>query len=132
MGCYYHYCWDDCPIVKKIKSSHWLKKIKKTQIKDIRKKEFTISMGYKYLSIQQCDFNKAVKSLCNDFYDHYLPKYYTKNKGSLTKTKIKSDIANGQLFGVVEVVISVKEEFKDYFLEFPPFLYLSSVNVRHR
>ena len=37
-GCYYHYCQDDCPIVKKIKSSHWLRKIKKTQIKDIRKK----------------------------------------------------------------------------------------------
>ena len=121
-GCYYHYCQDDCPIVKKIKSSHWLKKIKKTQIKDIRKKkEFIIFMGYKYAPIQQCDFNKGVKSLCNEFYDHYLPKYYTKNKGSLTEIKIKSDIANGQLFGVVEVDISVKEEFKDFFSEFPPF-----------
>ena len=78
-------------------------------------------MGYKYISIQQCDFNKAVKSLCNEFYDHYLPKYYTKNKGSLTETKIKSDIANGQLSGVVEVDISVKQEFKDIFSEFPPF-----------
>ena len=81
-GCYYHNCRDGCPIVKKIKSSHWLKKIKKTQIKDIRKKDFIISMGYKYISIQQCDFNKAVKSLCTEYYDHYLPTYYTKNKGS--------------------------------------------------
>ena len=49
-GCYYHYCQDDCPIVKKIKSSHWLKKIRKTQMKDIRKKEFIMSMGYKCIS----------------------------------------------------------------------------------
>ena len=48
------------------------------------------------------------------------------------ENKIKSDIANGQLFGVVEVDISVKEEFKEFFSEFPPFLHLSSVNVRHR
>ena len=89
-------------------------------------------MGYKYVSIQQCDFNKAVKSLCTEYYDHYLPTYYTKNKGSLTGNKIKSDIANGQLFGVVEVDISVKEEFKDFFQNFLPFLHLSSVNVRHR
>ena len=80
-------------VVTVIKSPHWLKKIKKTQIKNIRKKEFIISMGYKYVSIQQCDFNKAVKSLCNDFYDNYLPTYYTKNKGSFTENKIKLDIA---------------------------------------
>ena len=70
--------------------------------------------------------------MCHEFYDHYLPKYYTKNKGSSSESKIKSDIANGQLFGVVEVDIFVKEEFKHFFSEFPPFLYLSSVNVRHR
>ena len=62
-----------------------------------------------------------MKSLCTEYYDHYLPTYYTKNKGSLTENKIKSDIANGQLFGVVEVDISVKEEFKEFFSEFPPF-----------
>ena len=78
-------------------------------------------MGYKYVSIQQCDFNKAVKSLCNNFYDYYLPTYYTKNKGSLTENKIKSDIANGQLFSIVEVDISVKKDSKDYFSELHPF-----------
>ena len=39
-GFYYHYCRDDCLIVKKIKSSQWLKKIKNTQIRAIRKREF--------------------------------------------------------------------------------------------
>ena len=52
---------------------------------------------------------------CHEFYDKYLPSYYTKNIGSLTESKIKSGIANGQLFGVLEVDISVKDEFKDFF-----------------
>ena len=32
-GCYYHYCSEDCPTVKKIKSHKWLEKIKKVQRK---------------------------------------------------------------------------------------------------
>ena len=39
------------------------------------------------------------------------------------------DIANGQLFGVVEVDISVKDDFKDYFSEFPPFFCTCQVSM---
>ena len=119
-GCYYHYCRDGCPIVKKIRSPQWIQKIRKTQMKDNRKKEFILSMGYKCISIQQCDFNKEIKPFCHEFYNEYLPSYYTRNRGSLTETKIKSDIANGQLFGVLEVDISVKDGFKDFVQNFHP------------
>ena len=37
-GCYYHYCWYDCPIVKTIKSSHWLKKLRRLQSKILEKR----------------------------------------------------------------------------------------------
>ena len=53
-GCYYHYCRDDCLIVKKIRSPNWIRTIKKTQMKDNRKKECILSIGYNYISIQQC------------------------------------------------------------------------------
>ena len=42
-GCYYHYCWDDCPIVRKIKSSHWLKKLRKLKSK-ISEKRISLSL----------------------------------------------------------------------------------------
>ena len=51
-GCYFHYCTENCPTVKKIKSHKWLEKIKKVQKKDLKKKIFLISLGYKYVSIQ--------------------------------------------------------------------------------
>ena len=79
-------------------------------------------MGYNYISIQQCDFHKEIKPFCHHFYDEYLPSYYTKNRGSLSESKIKSDIANGQLFGVLEVDITVKDEFKDLKIFFQNFL----------
>ena len=96
-------------------------------MKDNRKKEFILSMGYNYISIQQCDFNKEIKPFCHEFYDEYLPSYYTRNRGSLTESKIKSGIANGQIFEVVEVDISIKDEFKDFFSEFPPFFWTCRV-----
>ena len=40
---------------------------------------------------------------------------------SLSNSKILKDIKKGSLFGAVEVDIRVKEEFKDYFSEYPPF-----------
>ena len=78
-------------------------------------------MGYNYISIQQCNFNKEINPFCHEFYDEYLPSYYTKNRGALTESKIKSDIFNGQLCGVLEVDITVKDEFKEFFFKFPPF-----------
>ena len=42
-GCYYHYCRDDCPIVKKIKSSHWLKKLRRLKSK-ISEKRNSLSL----------------------------------------------------------------------------------------
>ena len=36
-GCYYHYCQDDCPIIQKIKSSHWFKNIRRLKSKILEK-----------------------------------------------------------------------------------------------
>ena len=60
-GCYYHYCSEDCPTVKKIKSLKWLEKIKKVQKKDLKKRNFLINLGYKYVSIQECILNVTSK-----------------------------------------------------------------------
>ena len=110
-GCYFHYCTEDCPTVKKIKSHKWLEKIKKVQKKDIKKKIFLISLGYKYISIQECLFKHDIKDKCDHLYDSYLPSYYKTNRSILTYEKIIKDIKNGRLFGAVEVDINVKSEY---------------------
>ena len=118
-GCYYHYCNEDCPTVKKIKSHKWIEKIKKVQRKDLRKKIFLINLGYNYVSIQECIFKRDIKDQCNHLYDFYLPSYFKRNRSVLSTEKIVKDIKNGILFGAVEVDINVKSEYIQTFKEFP-------------
>ena len=106
-GCYYHHCKFNCHIVKKIASNSWLKKLKQVQQKDERKKQFLISQGYMYVSIQECEFLSKIKPHCNKYYDKYLPAYYRKNKGKLSASKILRDVQSNKLFGAVEVDIEV-------------------------
>ena len=87
----------------------------------MKKRQFLLSQGYKVKTIQQCQFINQIKDKCTKLYDKYLPSYFQRNKTSLTESKILKDIKKGSLFGAVEVDIWVKEEFKDYFSEYPPF-----------
>ena len=111
-GCYYHYCSEDCPTVKKIKSLKWLEKIKKVQRKDLKKRNFLIF---------KCIFKRDIKEKCDHLYDLYLPSYFKKNRSTLSTEKIIKDIKNGSLFGAVEVDIKVKSEYIQKFKEFPAF-----------
>ena len=128
-GCYYHYCRYNCHIMKKITSKNWLKKLKQVQQKDERKKQFLISQGYKYISIQECEYLSKIKPLCSKFYQKYLPVYYRKNKGSLTTSKILRDVESNKLFGAVEVDIEVKQSHQAQFKEFPPFFCTCNVKM---
>ena len=65
--------------MKKIKSLKWLEKIKKVQRKDLKKRNFLINLGYKYVSIQECIFKRDIKEKCDHLYDLYLPSYFKKN-----------------------------------------------------
>ena len=107
--------------MKKIKSHKWLEKIKKVQQKDVKKKNFLISLGYNYVSIQECVFKRDIKDKCDHLYDSYLPSYFKMNRSVLSYEKIIKDIKNGSLFGAVEVDINVKVDKIQKFKEFPAF-----------
>ena len=59
-------------------------KIKKVQKKDIKKNFLKISLGYKYVSMQECLFKRDIKDKCDHLYDSYLPSYYKMNRSILT------------------------------------------------
>ena len=120
-GCYYHKCPHNCFIFRGIKSEKWLKKLEKTQEKDDIKKIFLLTQGLKYVSIQECDYMRKVKSKTLSLYNNYLPTYYQKNRSTLSESQIIDDIQNGLLFGAVEVDIAINDNLYDYFKEYPPF-----------
>ena len=120
-GCYFHGCPHNCLIVRNIKNHYWMKRLEEVQKKDQIKRNYLKGEGLNFVSIQECEFNKKIKSHCSDFYKKYLPQYYFTNKGKLTVEQIVHDIELGRLFGVAEVDITIKEGYEKYFEEFPPF-----------
>ena len=77
-----------------------------------------MSQGYKFVSIQECEFIRNIKRKCSKIYEKYLPTYYRSHKGPLSFKHIISDIKNDKLFGVD---IQVEKDYPKYFQEFPPF-----------
>ena len=120
-GCYFHGCSHDCFIVKKIKNDAWKKRLMEVQSKDNIKRKYLESEGLKYISIQECEFIKNIKSKSLHLYQTYLPKYYISHKGKLSLEQAMADIKSGFLFGAVEVDISIEEGYNNKFQEFPPF-----------
>ena len=103
------------------KSHKWLEKIKKVQKKDLKKKKFLISLGYKYVSVQEYVFKHDIKDKCDHLYDSCLPSYFKMNRSVLSCEKIIKDMKNGRFFGAVEVDINVKVDNIQKFKEFPAF-----------
>ena len=130
-GCYYQGCKFNCFIVKNIKNKTWSERLKKIHQSNEARKEYIISQGYKFVTIQQCQFFSKIKAKCLRFYEHYLPSYYRKNKGGLSESKILTDVKNGRLFGALEVDIQV-EGHEDFFQEYPPFFATCEVPMKAR
>ena len=107
--------------LKELKIKKWLKKLEKTQKKDEIKKDFLITQGLKYVSIQECEFIKNLKPKTMSLYNNYLPTYYQKNRSTLSQSVIIEDIRKGLLFGAVEVEKAINDNFYEYFKEYPPF-----------
>ena len=121
-GCYYYHCSNSCYIA-------WLSKLEKTKRKDIIRRNFLISKGFKVITIQECEFISQIKPKCNKIYDKYLPSYYQWNKGPLSFNKIIRDVKTGKLFGALEVDIGVIPQFLEKFQEFPPFFCTCNVKM---
>ena len=100
-GCYYH-PHDGCPLVK---DKHRIQKraqVTKEKHEQLRK------IGYMVVHIQECVFNRDVKPHCTEIIDRYLPPFYRANKSkTLNQTTIQRAVCAEELFGLVEVDISV-------------------------
>ena len=98
-----------------------ISKLEKISGKDIIRRSFLISQGFKVITIQECEFISQIKPKCNKIYDKYLPSYYHRNKGPLSFNKIIRDVKTGKLLGALEVDIRVIPQFLEKFQEFPHF-----------
>ena len=97
------------------------------------------SKGYKVESIWECEYKKirACDSSCKDY--SILPNYTKSHPGSISTSKILTDVQSGEMFGMLEVDIHVPNEWKpgyekevspyEYFKEMSPIFCTTDINM---
>ena len=91
---------------------------KRTQDRD----NYYRSLGYNIKKIWECDFRKQIRNNpeLSQFIETQKPKYYKKDKKSLTEDQLLDGVRSGELFGALEVDIEVPENLKEQFSEMCP------------
>ena len=133
-GCYYH-AHDEsvCPLTSKMDKDNkdWeeTKTIRRERTR--KKKEFTESLGIKYIEFYECEF---IQMRRNDpelraFLDTQTPTFYNKHKTSyrVTDNTILNSVVDEELFGAVLVDIHVPAERFEEFKEFSPIFCTTNV-----
>lgn len=119
MGCYYHAC--DCQM-DRIVSSGDEEKMEwaayRRQFDEEKRHFIETVLGLEYKVIWECDWKKEIQ--INNHLKQFIKCQYPFKKRELTVREMTKKVTNGSLFGFVECDISVPEELREKFKDFPP------------
>lgn len=131
-GCYFHGC--EC-MKGRMNEQDRIERSNRTKMR----LEFIQSQGYETVIQKECEFTQKMKDNGNikEIEGRIFPKFYLNNRHSVSESQIVQGILSGELFGAVEVDISVPDKWpkgkeqstspKEYFSEMCPIF--STVNV---
>ena len=117
-GCFFHkHTCQKTPVTEKEKVNHEAAR-KRTEDRD----KYYKSLGYNVRKIYECDFRNQIKSNpeLKNFVESQKPKYYKKDKKTLTEAELLEGVRSGELFGALEVDIHVPDHLKEQFAEMCP------------
>ena len=116
-GCFWHGCIKCFPEDRDVKvKDRWSydKKYKKTQ----ETTEYLKSFGYEVVEKWECEFKLMKDSVSAESKNKYF--YPTEHRYRMIESEILEAVTTEQLFGALEVDVSVPDELKDYFADLPP------------
>ena len=139
-GCYFH-PHVGCALVHDTDDPKRQELMKKRMERTQFKRKCLEDLGYKVVSIQECEYKKDIESEIDEIQDQYLPTFYQENKSTLSEWWILKCIENESLFGLVECDIAVPDEWprgkerdmspKEYFSEMAPLFCTSDIPFEH-
>jgi hypothetical protein len=111
-GCYFH--GHDCWMTRDIKDEKWRGSREEKLKKTMKTTEYIISQGYQVVEMWECHFRNDIrnKPALKAFVESRKPQ--TPQRAT-TENEIMEGVISGQLFGMVEVDISVPEQWPSYF-----------------
>ena len=132
LGCYYHgHDQSVCPKTRNIDDAEWKESQKERQERTRKKREFTESLGIKYVEIYECEYRRLLRENpeMKSFSDNQEPKFFHNNKSSykVTEAKIKEAVLNDDIFRAVQVDIHVPQDLHEKFSEFSPIFCTTTV-----
>ena len=129
-GCYWH--GHDCTIKPNMRHEALELQIKRQQRTASREK-FLRNQGYALESIYECEFNQLLKEdpELHRFSQERFPKFYRHHQGRVDEDTILSAVKYDDVFGIVEVDISIPEDRYNEFKEIAPIFCTTEVQSDH-
>ena len=139
-SCYYHGCQKCYDKEKANKTDKWKSRQKNRLQRTLLRKLYLEHLGYKVTEIFECDFKQQFGNSIQSIKNTYLPVFYQKHKGEISKDTIIKAILSGDIFGIAEVDITVPERWNnlfstsrspyEYFKEFSPIFCATEVDMK--
>ena len=130
-GCYFH--GHDCYLTRKMDQNLKNERKQKTQ----EKVRFLEKHGYEVISIYECEYYILQKN--HPFFKGqsrflkprvYLPEFTQNHRSTVTKDEILKGVMEGKFFGFLLVDISVRQEYRDKYKDFPPLFVNCDISVK--
>ena len=117
-GCYWH--GHQCEITRGIRDDKWYASRASRYQRTLEISKF-ISRDHHLVESWECEFRQYCRStpLINDFIDNTKSAFFRRHKGQIAEEEILTGVAEGKLFGMVEVDIEVPEEWPGYRIATP-------------
>lgn len=111
-GCYWH--GHNCWMTKSVKDAKWQKDRQKKYNKTIETTQYLLSHGFTVVEMWECEFRKQIHSdtMLKAFINSRLP---NTPQRAINEFEILAGVQSGGLFGMVEVDISVPDQWPDHF-----------------
>ena len=111
-GCYWH--GHNCWLTKSVKDEKWHKNRQQKFEKTLETTRYLQSQGFTVIEKWECDFRSQMRSdtMLKTFIDSRLP---GTPQRAVNESEILAGVLSGSLFGMVEVDISVPDQWPDHF-----------------
>ena len=111
-GCYWH--GHNCWLTKAVKDDKWHKSRQQKCDKTLETTQYLQSLGFSVVEMWECEFRKQMRNDSNlkAYIDSRLPKTPQR---SVNESEILAGVRSGSLFGMIEVDISVPDQWPEYF-----------------
>ena len=118
VGCWWHgHDPTECTLNARVSSNEELSLLQKRHQRTVQRRQFIEKCGFAVNSIWECEFLESIENTAEmeNIKSKLLPRFYMSHPREVTSEIIIDSVVSGDLFGAVEVDISIPEKWSEHF-----------------